>query len=135
MFQISRRVDYAVRLMLVLSQMPEGTRQTTRVLAKKTGISKPFLHKIAADLVKANLISTYAGPTGGLELARRPDEITVRQIIEAIERPIILDPCTATPETCRELGQPVHSFWETLQKTIVQQLDDTSLTALNGSAA
>ncbi|MCA9999078.1 MAG: Rrf2 family transcriptional regulator [Anaerolineales bacterium] len=130
MFQVSRRVDYAVRLMIVLSQMPEGSRQTTRLLAKKTGISKPFLHKIAADLVKADLVNTYAGPTGGLELARRPEEITMRHIVEAIERPIVLDPCTARPEACRELTDQVHSYWETLQDAIVRQLDDTPLTAL-----
>lgn len=135
MFQVSRRVDYAVRLMLALSQMPEGARQTTRTLAKQTGISKPFLHKIAADLVKANLVNTYAGPTGGLELARRPEEITLRHIIEAIERPIILDPCTANPESCQKPAQPVHTFWETLQDAIVRQLDATSLTILAGSAA
>ncbi|MCA9965826.1 MAG: Rrf2 family transcriptional regulator [Anaerolineales bacterium] len=134
MFQVSRRVDYAVRLMIALSQMPEGTRQTTRILAKRTGISKPFLHKIAADLVKADLVNTYAGPTGGLELARRPEDITMRHIIEAIERPIVLDPCTVKPETCRELAQQVHSYWETLQDAIVQQLDATPLTALGEGA-
>lgn len=135
MFQVSHRVDYAIRLMVALSQVPMGTRLTTRALAKQTGISKPFLHKIAADLVKANLVNTYAGPTGGLELARQPEEITMRHIIEALERPIILNPCTAKPEACRDHNQSSHLFWQTLQEVIVRQLEATPLTAIAGVAA
>lgn len=135
MFQVSRRLDYAVRILIELGQCPPQTLLNTRLIAKKTGVPKAFLHKITADLVKATLIQTTFGPAGGLHLARPPQDITMFQIVEAIEGPLVLNICLLRPHECpRDRICPAHGFWGNLQATICQQLQTTTLASLIGEA-
>jgi len=135
MFQVSRRVDYAVRMMVELGLPPDGACLPARQLSKKTGVPKAFLHKITADLVKANLVQTQAGPHGGLKLQRDASQISLLHIVEAIEGPICLNVCLIRPHECnRDLICPAHTFWGRLQTMLVAQLSTTNLTDLVAEA-
>lgn len=130
MFQISRRADYAVRIMLELG-LQAGEWMPSRQISRRTGVSKAFLHQISADLVKANLIQTQSGPSGGLQLNRPVAEINLHHILEAVEGPICLNSCLLRPEECeRDAICPAHGFWGELQISIVQQLQAMTLTKL-----
>ena len=125
MFQVSRRADYAVRIMVDLGLRlrlmeeglseeglsEEGQRAAAQEVAQSTAVPKAFLHKISADLVKADLLRTVSGPSGGLELARPTPDISMRQILEAIEGPLCLNSCLLRPQECsRDRLCPAHSF-------------------------
>ncbi len=127
MFQISRRADYAVRIMIELGFQADEC-VPSREISRRTNVSKAFLHKITADLVKANLIRTQAGPNGGLRLNHPLTNINLQQILEAVEGPICLNICLLHPNECeRDAICPAHDFWGRLQTSIVAQLQAATL--------
>ena len=131
MFQISRRADYAVRIMIELGLLQERERISSRQISRKTSVPKAFLHKITADLVKANLVATYAGPAGGLMLRRPLDQVNLLHILEAVEGPVCLNICLLDPDECnRQAVCPAHDFWGDLQLNIAQQLKEMTLQKL-----
>ena len=127
MFQISRRADYAVRMMIELA-VNEGSFLSATALSKRTAVPKAFLHKITADLVKAQLIMTQAGPGGGLILSKPTADINMKHILEAVEGPICLNICLLRPQECkRDAICPAHDFWGRMQIMITEQLEMASL--------
>ena len=96
---------------------------------------RAFLHRIIADLSKVDLICTYPGPNGGVQLARPAAEINLRHIWEAIEGPVLVSECLETPQDCPlNAGCPVRPRWGRLQTVIAQALDHTSLEQLAADA-
>lgn len=135
MFQVSRRADYALRIMIELGVVGERKRLPAREISRSTGVPKAFLHKITADLVKAGLVRTYSGPQGGLALAKTADQINMLHIVEAVEGPIYVNICLIRPQECpRDRICPGHNFWDRLQSNLVQQLTDASLADLAAEA-
>lgn len=131
MFQISRRVDYAVRIMIELGLQPQGTYLSARRVSVRTAVPKAFLHKITADLVRADLITTQTGPTGGLALQKEPDTINLLDIVQAIDGPVCLNICLVRPQECnRDRFCPGHEVWGRLQLLVVAELQKTNLAAL-----
>ncbi len=131
MFQISRRVDYAVRMMIELGMQPVGVFMPARRVASRTAVPKAFLHKITADLVQANLIQTQTGPFGGLALQKECSEINLLHIVEAVEGPVCLNVCLIRPQECnRDRFCPGHEVWARLQLMISTELQNTCLAAL-----
>lgn len=131
MFRINRRTDYAVRVMLCLARQPAGTRLPTRTVQDEMLIPRPFLQRIIADLSKVGLIVTFAGPGGGLQLARAADAINLRQIWEAIEGQIMISDCLQDCGICPlDAGCPVRLHWGQLQADLIRQLESVSLAQL-----
>ena len=131
MFQISRRVDYAVRIMIELGVNGGEKNLPARSIAKKTDVPKAFLHKIAADLVKAGLVRTYAGPKGGLSLAKPQSEINMLNILEAIDGPVLLNVCLLHPGECpRDRVCAGHGFWNETQIMLIEKLKSGTLDKL-----
>ncbi len=135
MFQLSRRADYAVRMMIELGLRGEGTAVSAQQLSRRTGVPKAFLHKIAADLVKADLVCTFAGPGGGVAVKRPLDQINMRQILEAVDGPICLNLCLTNPRACSlDVICSAHIVWGRLQQLITQELEAVTLTRLVSDA-
>lgn len=135
MLQISRRADYAVRITLELSRLPEDALISAGELADCTQVPKSFLHKIVADLVKAGLVVTYKGPTGGLTLSRPACSINVRHVIEAVDGPICLNACLLRPHECPRDGIcPAHTFWGRLQQTLLMEMQAATFDGLAAEA-
>jgi len=136
MFQISRRADYAVRIMVELGARPMGEYVPAREVSRLTNVSKTFLHKIAVDLSRGGLIRTQAGPAGGLTLARSAQKINLLQILETVEGPLCLNSCLLRPEECpRDLTCPAHGFWARMQTMLAKELSSTILDQLVAEAA
>jgi len=130
MFQISRRVDYAVRIMIELG-LHEGEFMSAQRLSTRTDVPKSFLHKISVDLSKADLVRTQAGPRGGLTLGRPAAQINMLQIVEAVNGPVCLNVCLIRPQECkRDRYCPGHDFWGRIQLSLVQQLEAATLAQL-----
>ena len=131
MFQVTRRADYAVRILLDLAEQPDGEWVPTPGIARRMLIPPQFLHKITADLVKAGLVCTFPGPTGGLALARPAHTINLLQVLEAIDGPVCLNVCLLRPQECpRDRICPAHTFWGRLQASIMLQLRAATLDVL-----
>lgn len=135
MFQVSRRVDYAVRIMIELGMQPSSAFLSARRVSARTAVPKAFLHKITADLVRSNLITTQTGPTGGLALQKECSQINMLDIVEAIEGPVCLNICLLRPNECnRDRICPGHDVWGRLQRMLIAELQSTNLADLVAEA-
>jgi Rrf2 family protein len=131
MLQISRRADYAVRIMLELGSLPPGQHLPAGDIALRTDVPKTFLHKIVADLVKAGLARTYKGSSGGLGLVRAAESISMLDIVEAVDGPVCLNQCLLQPAECpRDSICPAHTFWGNLQMVVLTHLREATLDRL-----
>ncbi len=129
MLRISRRVDYATRIILALAL--EESRLTLREVRERMHIPPQFAKQLLSALIAADLIITKRGPGGGLELARPATTITLLDILEAIEGPVMISDCIAHPHTCPlSRDCPVRRRWAHLQASIVDELRATTLAEL-----
>ena len=125
--QITRQADYALRAMLFLSNQEANKRASTSQIAKEKQIPPSFLAKIISQLSIAGLIHTSRGARGGVVLARNPEDISLLDVIEAIDGPISLNECTHSPNGC-PFGEdcPLHSVWGDAQYELVNKLKNTN---------
>ena len=88
--KVSTRGDYASRALLSLALHDEGgTPTSVRDVAERTGLPQPYLEQILLALKGAGLVRSKRGVGGGYVLACRPDEITLGQIMSAVDGPIV----------------------------------------------
>lgn len=133
--EISRRTDYGVRVILDLATLPGDYRVSTQEIADRQNIPSPFLAKIISQLSLAGLVTTYRGAGGGVSLARPPAQISLLQVIEALEGPIRLNRCVIQPDACPENEHcPVHEVWAKAQAELTSLLDITTFDSLAESA-
>lgn len=129
--EISRRTDYGVRVILDLASLPPDGRAATEEIATRQNVPGPFLAKIISQLALAGLVMTHRGAHGGVALARPASEISLLQVIEALEGPVRLNRCLIQPEACpRSHKCPVHTVLETAQAQLIATLSATSFDSL-----
>jgi Rrf2 family protein len=91
--QITRSTDYGMRVLTRLALAPPATRLTAGALANASRASEPLVAKILQRLVAARLLVSRRGFDGGFELARHPRDISVLDIVTALEGPLCLNAC------------------------------------------
>lgn len=82
--QLKNQVEWALHCCGVLAAMPQGTALPTRVLAEFHGVPKEYLGKALQALSQAGIVTGTLGPSGGYQLARKPEDITFLDIVEAV---------------------------------------------------
>ncbi len=134
--QLTRSADYAVRAMLDIAAQTdnEDDRVRTHMVAQRQDIPPALLAKLVPLLVRAGLLDSQRGARGGLSLARPASEISMLEIVEAIEGPIAVNRCTATPVQCDKVARcVVHPVWQQAQDYLVHLLKTTSLADLRAN--
>jgi len=86
--RISAKVDYAMRALVELAAGGGGSPITAERLAEAQGIPQKFLQNILLELRRAGIVASHRGPEGGHALARAADEITVADVIRAVDGPL-----------------------------------------------
>jgi Rrf2 family protein len=129
--QITRQADYAVRAVLHLAKMKNGDRAATSTVAKEQRIPPSFLAKIISQLSIAGLLHTSRGARGGVMLARDPRDITLLEVVEAIDGPIQLNECVAESGSCSfDESCPIRTVWCEAQEELVARLRNTTFAQL-----
>ena len=129
--QITRQADYAVRAVLHLARMGNTERAATSTVAKEQNIPPSFLAKIISQLSIAGLLHTSRGARGGVTLAREPKDITLLEVVEAIDGPIQLNECVGSDGVCTfEEECPIKPVWCGAQEELVQRLKRTNFAQL-----
>jgi len=125
--QITRQADYALRAMYYLARLGPAQRAATSQIAQERQIPPSFLAKIISQLSIAGLIHTSRGARGGVSLARQPQEISLLDVVEAIDGPIMLNDCTGSAASC-PFGDdcPIHPIWCEAQHELVSKLRATT---------
>ena len=121
--QITRQADYAVRAVLYLARLGQDQRAATSQIAEEQQIPPSFLAKIVSQLSVAGLLQTSRGARGGVSLARDPDQISLLEVVEAIDGPILLNECVGANGICT-FGDdcPMRNVWCEAQAELVQKL-------------
>ncbi len=125
MLRINRRTDYAVRVVLALAKQGEGARLSTPTIQKEMLIPAALMPRIVAELAKAELIRTFPGRDGGMVLARRAKDISIRDVVEAFEGPILLSQCLESrgEEDCPfRANCPVSPKWGRVQVAMLREM-------------
>jgi Rrf2 family protein len=126
--QITRQADYAVRAVHYLSQLGAEQRAATSQIAQEQHIPPSFLAKIVSQLSVAGLLQTSRGARGGVSLARPPEQISLLEVIEAIDGPILLNECVADKGSGCQFGDscPMRPVWCDAQIELVDRLKSTT---------
>jgi Rrf2 family transcriptional regulator, cysteine metabolism repressor len=127
--KISQKLEYACRALAQLAKRHDG-RTLTRLedLAQREAVSGNFLVQILNDLRRAGLIESRRGQAGGYLLARAPEAITLRQVVDAVD-PSLLQ-CSVSREG--ESGQAVRQAWDRISIALQQSLDEITVETLAG---
>jgi Rrf2 family protein len=121
--QITRQADYALRAVIYLSRLGADERAATSQIAQEQRIPPSFLAKIVSQLSVAGLLQTSRGARGGVSLAKAPEEISVLDVVEAIDGPILLNECVGCGGVCT-FGDdcPMKPVWADTQAELVNHL-------------
>jgi Rrf2 family protein len=132
LLQISRKVDYALRAMIYLATLPEGTREPFKEVAHKNEIPKDFLAKILKTLADGGLVTALRGPHGGVAISRPPTEISFLDVIEAVEGPVQLNLCLDDSKSGCSLSSTctMQSVWRAGQERMLDVYRATKLADL-----
>lgn len=127
MFRLNRLTDYAV--VIVGAMMRAGDLVTASVLSVETGIPQPTVAKVLTLLSKYDLVVSLRGAGGGYLLDKEAQEITVADIIQAIEGPISLVPCTddASDGCTLEASCPMRGNWNKANQAVSDALRTVTL--------
>lgn len=125
--QITRQADYAIRAVLYVSSLGSSQRAATSQIAKDQHIPPSFLAKIISQLSIAGLLQTSRGARGGVTLAKQPEDISLLEVVEAIDGPIALNECVTDIQACT-FGEecPLRPIWCDAQDELVQRLRRTN---------
>ena len=126
--QLSRHADYALRIVLDLAP---GSFSRIADIARRRRAPSAFLAKIVRNLVRAGLVRSLRGRNGGVALARPASQITVLQVIEAVDGPLALNRCVPGGGGCPLSGScPAHPLWMKLQKMVADELRAVTIESL-----
>jgi Rrf2 family protein len=129
--RFTKRADYGLIAMHYIASQPEHGAVSAKRIAEQFNIPAELLAKILQRLAKRQLIESHSGPRGGYVLSRGPDEITVGQVVRALEGPIRIVGCLTGTDDCPQfprcnLRRPVQK----IQTSISQLLDTMTLAEL-----
>ena len=128
---LRQNTDYALRVMVHLAHDQTNGCISARTLAQEQEISYQFACKILQQLHEAKLVDSAMGPKGGYRLSRPSDQITMSQVIQAVQGPIDLNRCMKGLTTCpRQPHCPVTDKLSTLQNHIENYLQGITLAEL-----
>ena len=125
MLRINRQTDYAVRVVLALAKRSEAVRLSSAAIQQEMFIPASFMARIVAQLAQARLVATFPGREGGLQLPRPASEITLKDVVEAFEGPILLSECLQVKgeDDCPfQAHCPVRTKWGRVQVAMLREM-------------
>jgi Rrf2 family protein len=129
--EITRQADYAVRIVLDLAGHNDSGVVRSDDVARRQLVPRAYFTKVVQALVRAGYLRTLRGARGGIQLAKDPGHITLRQVIEAVEGPIRLNRCLLVPGECAlERTCAAHPVWERLQDVLMREMDAVTVSQM-----
>jgi len=126
--RLSTRGRYGTRLMVDLAQHYANGPVPLVEIAKRQDLSAKYLEQLIILLKGAGLIRSVRGRRGGYMLARKPDEISVGEIVETLEGKLSVVDCVSEPELCyRVIDCPTRHIWVGMTDMLKKQLFSLSL--------
>ena len=128
---VTKKADYAIRCVLHLSRDPEAVTSVEEI-SKAMFVPKTFLAKILQSLMRAGLVSSTRGIKGGFQLTKRPKDINLLDVIEAIQGPSAPNLCAIDKRMCQLSSRcTVHPVWMKIRETVEKELRKTNFAVLS----
>ena len=129
MIRLSKLTDYAIVLAGYISERPAETFCTARELGEEAGLPLPTVSKILKTLSRAGLLISHRGNKGGYTLAKPATEISIADIISAVEGPPALTECSSSAPVLCELEDtcPARSNWMKINDAVCEALKQLTL--------
>ena len=121
--ELTRRADYAIRTTICLAREGSGQLLSVPAIAQQMEVPRRFLPQIMQDLVRAGLVEGTPGRGGGYRLARASDEVSLLEVIEAVEGDVRRRTCVLRADACsavRACG--VHDLLAGAQDALLERL-------------
>jgi FeS assembly SUF system regulator len=126
MLRISKMTDYGILAMVELAR--DGGILSAQRLAERIHVETPTVSKVLKLLTRTGLVHSSRGPNGGYQVAREASEISVTDIIAAIEGPIAMTECSVEQGLCSvEHSCSMRSNWQRISLAVTRALEDVSL--------
>ena len=127
--KLSTKGRYAVSALFDLALNANGNLVSAREISKRQQIPLSYLEQLLLKLKNAALVKVVRGPAGGYTLARKPKQLSIGEIIRAVEGPIALAPCQL--KACQREGCcSTRLLWGKLSLKVSKLLDQTNLSDL-----
>lgn len=132
--ELSSEGRYAIRALVYLAG--RSRRVPAETIAAEAGIPRRLLARVLAELSRAGLVESKTGREGGSALARDVRQITMRDVVEAVEGPFEVNQCILESRAC-DGSRPcaMHAAWQVAQQALLDQLAHTTLADLAASVA
>jgi Rrf2 family protein len=134
MMELTRKGEYAIRGIIYLAQQPPGRVSLISEIAAAAEVPQTFLAKIFQSFAKLGLVTSSRGTGGGFVLARPASQITLREVVEAVEGPILPNRCLLGSACDRGGPCRVHRVWKQVQTEVVHILDGVTIDSLARSS-
>lgn len=129
MFRLySKGCQYAIRALTLVAPSNGTKRFQAKTICEKAGIPEAYTRKVFQSLVSAGFLEAARGPGGGYQLKEDPHEITLLEIIKAVDGEAVFDGCIMGLPSCGESSPcPLHGVWSEAKHDLLAQLDETTL--------
>lgn len=127
--KITQEADYALRVVLFLSKNEYGKKIDAATIAEHEVLPLRFLLKLLRKLIKKDIIKSYRGVKGGYALNKLPKDITLKDVIEAIDGDITINKCMVDPKYCNAERQgkcEIHCALGRIQSSLIKNLESIS---------
>jgi len=125
MLRLSKLADYGTQVMTFMAR--DLVVHSASEVAAELGIAAPTVSKILKMLVRKNLVASVLGAKGGYMLARHPAEISIAEIIHAMDGPISITECSGSTTCVRESTCSTRSNWQGINHIILDALEKVNL--------
>ena len=130
MFKLSKLADYGTVIMVHMAREPERLMSAADI-AIETGLALPTVSKVLKLLARQTLVAAQRGKHGGYTLGRRPGQISLAAIIDAIEGRFGLTECASDPGVCRqERSCTIRRHWLHVDRAVRRALEGLTLTQM-----
>lgn len=121
--KVTAKSRYALRILLDVALFGDERPRTIHEVADSQSISEKFISRIVVPLRHAGLLSSVRGGHGGLQLARLPEQITVLDVVEAMDGPVSLLACLTRPRACPKQGKcAAEDVWRRVNDGVVESM-------------
>ncbi|MCC3145350.1 Rrf2 family transcriptional regulator [Halanaerobium sp. Z-7514] len=129
--RISTKGRYGLRALVDLAEHEEGKAIPIRKISERQDISEQYLEQLFATLRKAELVKSVRGAHGGYMLNHEPEDITVAEILTALEGPVVPVDCVVEENFCNYVDRCVmHGLWEEMAEAVNEIIENTTLADL-----
>jgi len=125
--KLSAAAELAVRGAIIVAAEYGNGPVTLNEICRRRDLPKQYLVKIFSSLSRSGLVRPIRGKNGGYVLARNPSEVTVLQVIEAVEGPTALNYCQEDPPQCDHVDCAIRPIWAELQRIFREKLGSVTL--------